>query len=193
MNIGVYRFAEFRRLAESFHGYAAPGLLVGGCMVDLAGRRLPAGVLFEAVVETSKCLPDAVQLLTPCSTGNRRMKICDLGRYALSLFDKHTGKGVRVSLDPAKMAAWPELSAWFFKEKPKREQDVRRLEAEIEAAGDSICKAESVIVQRRFLGHRHMGSIARCPLCGEAYPLEDGAVCRGCQGEAPYTVVRRED
>ena len=35
MNIGSYTFDEFRRLAENFHGYAAPGLLVGGYMVEL--------------------------------------------------------------------------------------------------------------------------------------------------------------
>jgi len=41
MNIGAYTFEEFRRLAENFHGYAAPGLLVGGYMVELAKRHLP--------------------------------------------------------------------------------------------------------------------------------------------------------
>ena len=156
MDIGAYTFKEFRSLAENFHGYAAPGLLVGGYMVELAKRHLPEGTLFEAVVESGKCLPDAVQLLTLCSIGNNWMKIHNLGRYAVSLFDKHTGEGVRVSLDPVKMAAYPELKGWFFKEKPKKDQDVAVLEAEIEAAGDSICKVEPISVKRRFLGHKHM-------------------------------------
>ena len=103
MHIGPYSFEEFKRLAENFHGYAAPGLLVGGYMVELAKRHLPEGTLFEAVVESRKCLPDAVQLLTLCSTGNNWMKIHNLGRYAVSLFDKHTGEGVRVSIDPARL------------------------------------------------------------------------------------------
>ena len=67
MNIGSYTFQEFKRLAENFHGYAAPGLLIGGYMVEMAKARIPEGTLFEAVVETRKCLPDAVQLLTLCS------------------------------------------------------------------------------------------------------------------------------
>jgi len=192
MDIGAYTFKEFRSLAENFHGYAAPGLLVGGYMVELAKRHLPEGTLFEAVVESGKCLPDAVQLLTLCSIGNNWMKIHNLGRYAVSLFDKHTGEGVRVSLDPVKMAAYPELKGWFFKEKPKKDQDVAVLEAEIEAAGDSICKVEPISVKRRFLGHKHMTRIVCCPVCGEAYPVEDGPVCRGCQGEAPYVLARRE-
>ncbi|MDE6735369.1 MAG: trehalose-binding protein [Desulfovibrio sp.] len=189
MDIGAYTFEEFRSLAENFHGYAAPGVLVGAYMVELAKRHLPEGTLFEAVAESAKCLPDAVQLLTACSTGNQRLKVFDLGRYAVTLFDKHTGEGVRVSLDPDRMAAWPELYAWFFKEKPKREQDSARLEAEIRAAADSICKVEKVRIQPRFLGRRHAEGIVRCPLCGEAYPREDGPICRGCQGEAPYETL----
>ncbi|MDE5878814.1 MAG: formylmethanofuran dehydrogenase subunit E family protein, partial [Desulfovibrio sp.] len=189
MNIGAYTFEEFRALAENFHGYAAPGVLVGAYMVELGKRLLPEGTLFEAVAESAKCLPDAVQLLTACSTGNQRLKIHNLGRYAVSLFDKHSGEGVRVSLDPEKMAAYPELTAWFFKQKPKREQDVARLEAEIRTAGDSICKTERVRIHPRFMGTRHADAIGRCPVCGEAYPLADGPICRGCQGEAPYDAL----
>ena len=54
MDIGAYSFKEFHQLAENFHGYAAPGLLVGGYMVELAKRHLPEGTLFEAVVESGK-------------------------------------------------------------------------------------------------------------------------------------------
>lgn len=186
MNIGSYTFEEFRQLAENFHGYAAPGLLVGGYMVEKAKSALPKGTLFEAVVESAKCLPDAVQLLTVCSTGNQRLKIHNLGRYAVSLFDKYTGVGVRVGLNPEKMAAYPELYAWFFKKKAKKEQDTKQLEREIRQAGDSICLLEQIVVQKRFIGQKHMAAIAVCPICKEAYPVEDGAICRGCQGEAPY-------
>lgn len=188
MNIGAYTFEEFRQLAANFHGYAAPGLLIGGYMVEKAKAALPEGVLFEAVVESRKCLPDAVQLLTLCSTGNQRLKIHNLGRYAVSLFDKYTGEGIRVSLDVEKMAAWPELEAWFLKKKAKKDQNTAKLEAEIRAAGDTICKLEPVRIKKRFIGAKHMSAIAICPVCGEAYPGEDGSICRGCQGEAPYDV-----
>ncbi|MBQ7606900.1 MAG: trehalose-binding protein [Desulfovibrionaceae bacterium] len=186
MDIGSYTFAEFRALAENFHGYAAPGLLIGAYMVEKGKRALPEGTLFEAIVETDKCLPDAVQLLTLCSTGNKRLKVFSLGRYALALFDKYSGEGVRVHLDAQKLNEWPEIAAWFFKKKPKAEQDSERLEREIESAGDSYCTIESIRVQPQYVGHTHMQHIVLCPVCGEAYPGEDGPVCRGCQGEAPY-------
>ena len=191
MNIGSYTFEEFKRLAENFHGYAAPGLLIGGYMVEMAKARIPEGTLFEAVVETRKCLPDAVQLLTLCSAGNNWMKVHNLGRYALSLFDKHTGEGVRVSVDPKKLEPYPEIRGWFLKEKARKDQDVDRLLKEIEAAGDAICKVEPVTMKHRFLGHMHMSEIAICPMCGEAYPKDDGTICRGCQGEAPYVTATR--
>jgi formylmethanofuran dehydrogenase subunit E len=33
-----------------------------------------------------------------------------------------------------------------------------------------------------------MGDIGICPQCREAYPADDGVLCRGCQGEAPFVV-----
>ncbi|WP_291329437.1 FmdE family protein [Desulfovibrio sp. UCD-KL4C] len=189
MNIESYTFQEFKNLAQNFHGYAAPGLLIGGYMVAMAKRHIPEGTLFEAVVETTKCLPDAVQLLTLCSTGNNWMKVTNLGRYALSIGDKYTGEGVRVSIDPLKLEVFPEIRDWFFKRKPKHEQDVVRLEQEIEQAGDTICKVEKVIIKPTFLGHKPMEDSGVCSVCGEAYPLCDGPICRGCQGQAPYVMA----
>ena len=190
MNIGPYTFQEFKNKAAEFHGYPAPGLLIGGYMVEMAKAALPQGILFEAVVESKKCLPDAVQLLTLCSIGNGWMKIVNLGRYAVSLFDKHTGVGVRVSVDLDKLKDWPQIRGWFLKLVPKKEQDTEELFREIEAAGDTILRMEAITVQPRLLGHAHMTRIEACPICREAYPVSDGAICRGCQGEAPYSDAR---
>lgn len=190
MHVGSYSFQEFKNKAAEFHGYPAPGLLIGGYMVEMAKAALPPNILFEAVVESKKCLPDAVQLLTLCSIGNGWMKIINLGRYAVSLFDKYTGEGVRVSVDLDKLKDWPEIEGWFLKLVPKKDQDTEKLFLEIETAGDTILRLEKVTVQKRLLGHSHMTRIEPCPVCREAYPVSDGAICRGCQGEAPYEHVR---
>ena len=183
MDIENYSFEEFKQLAARFHGYPAPGLLLGGYMVALAKRHLPEGTLFEAISETRKCLPDAVQLLSLCSMGNNWLKVRDLGRYAVTLYDKHTGKGFRVGISLDKLREWPEFYAWMMKLKPKKEQDEARLLAEIEEAGDSVCTLEAVTVDSALLGHKHSSGIAVCPLCGEGYPQDNGPICRGCQGE----------
>ena len=80
-------------------------------------------MLFDAVCETRNCLPDAVQLLTPCTIGNGWLKVVNVGRFALNLYDKYEGKGVRVFMDPVKVADWPEINTWYLKLKPKKEQD----------------------------------------------------------------------
>lgn len=189
MNIGPYTFAEFKQKAADFHGYPAPGLLLGGYMVEMARRDLPEGTLFEALVETRKCLPDAVQLLTLCSTGNNWMKVLNLGRYALSLYNKYTGVGFRAYVDTQKIRPYPEFRAWFLKLKPKKDQDTDQLLREIETAGETVCSIMPIRISSRFLGHAHSGGYTVCPRCNEAFPTSDGLICRGCQGETPYTTL----
>ena len=192
MNIGRYSFQEYCDLVQAFHGYPAPGVLIGGYMVTAAQQRLPEGILYDAVCETRSCLPDAIQLLTPCSVGNGWLRVLHFGRYALSLYDKYTGAGWRIFLDPEKLEAWPEIKTWFLKLKPKKEQDSPKLFQEIEAAGDSICGLEPIQMQPQYLVRRSTGKIAVCPQCREAYPAADGSLCRACQGESPYIGPVRE-
>ena len=130
--------------------------------------------------------PDAVQLLTPCTIGNGWLKVVNVGRFALALYDKYEGKGVRVFLDPVKVADWPEINSWYLKLKPKKEQDSGRLLEEIRNAGPEILGWQRVMIRPQFLGKRHRGRIVICPLCREAYPAQDGGICRACQGEPLY-------
>ena len=178
-------FDEFKERVREFHGFTAPGVLIGGFMVDLAWRRLPKETRFEAISETPKCLPDAVQLLTPCTIGNGWLTIVDTGRYALCFYDKESGRGVRVAVDAALLEAWPEIKSWFFKLTPKKEQDFEALMREIREAGASYCTVRPVTVTPRppkGEGRR----FALCPSCGESYPLSHGSRCLGCQGADPY-------
>lgn len=186
MNIGPHTFDEFVSIVEKFHGFAAPGVLIGGFMVDLALRNLPEGEFFDAVSETPKCLPDSIQLLTPNTIGNGWLKIVNFGRYALSLYEKYNGAGVRVFLDPKKLEKWPEINTWFFKLKPKKEQDSQVLQDQIRDAGFSIYSLHSVQLQPQFIITKSRGGFTVCPLCREAYPRADGGICRACQGESPY-------
>jgi formylmethanofuran dehydrogenase subunit E len=82
MKIGKYPLNDCIRLAESFHGNLSPGMLMGGIMVNAAFERIDHEKLHDAICETSSCLPDAIQLLTPCTIGNGRLHIVDLVRFA---------------------------------------------------------------------------------------------------------------
>ncbi|MFZ2089796.1 MAG: FmdE family protein [Desulfobaccales bacterium] len=186
MKIGPYTYEEFLALVASFHGTAAPGVVLGGIMVEAARGRLPEGVLFDAVAETRACLPDAVQLLTPCTIGNGWLKVLNLGRFALTLYDKYQGEGIRVYLDPARVKDFPEIESWYLKLKPKREQDKDLLMAQIREGGAHVLNWQRVALRPQFLGRKSRGGMIVCPLCREAYPAQDGGICRACQGEAPY-------
>ncbi|TIH12932.1 trehalose-binding protein [Marinifilum sp. JC120] len=185
-SIGPYTYDEFIEAARRFHGSPAPGLILGGYMMEEARRHLPEGAIFDAISETSWCLPDAVQMLTVCSTGNGWLRVKNLGVYALSLYDKYTGEGVRIRVDPEKLKDWPETESWFFKRRPKHEQDSVKLHAEIREAGAAFCSVEAVQIKQEAMIKRSKGGITTCPICGDAYPGSFGAICRGCQGESPY-------
>ncbi len=173
-------------MAKAFHGYLAPGLLIGGFMVDLAMKHLPEGEFFDAICETPVCLPDAVQILTPCTFGNGWLSVVPFGKFALAFYEKSSGRGVRVHLDAAKLKSWPEINDWFLKTKKKSEQNIERLLAQIKEAGHGILSVQNVWVNPEKVRRQKLGPVAICPLCHEAYPRNDGEMCRDCRGETPY-------
>ena len=186
MNILSYTHEEFAELVTRFHNYAAPGVVLAGYMVDLAIKQLPEQTTFDAISETKSCLPDAIQILTPCTFGNGWLKVFDLNLYALALYDKYSGEGVRVFLDSEKISEWNEIKTWLYKLKPKADQDAGLLNSQIKDAGSNICSYHSVKIKPDLLERKHKGKISDCPRCKEPYPIEDGEICRKCQGNTPY-------
>ncbi len=189
MNICTYSYEEYTHLVKSFHGTLAPGLLIGGFIVDLAMKHLPEGKFFDAVCETPVCLPDAVQILTPCTIGNGWLSIVNFGRFAVTLYEKYSGEGVRVYLDTKKLENWPEVRDWYLKKKKKNEQDADLLLTQIKEAGYNLLGVQKVRIDAEKVRRKKMGPVGVCPSCNEAYPLKDGDKCRNCQGETPYSNV----
>ena len=176
-----------------FHNYPAPGLLIGGYMTAEAMQHMPKGTLYEAISETSWCLPDAIQMLTPCTCGNGWMRIMDFGIYAMSLYDKFSGEGVRVFLDLDKIDQDSEIRTWYLKLKPKKDQDSSLLRHEIGTAGTDILSVQPIRIRKDLLGKRSKGTIAVCPVCKKAYPAIHGPICRSCAGESPYVATEGEE
>lgn len=191
-NILSYGFDEYVNMVRSFHGSDAPGVLIGGFMIDLAYQHLPEGGLYEVICETAKCLPDAAQLLTPCTLGNQRIRVIDVGRFALTFYEKRTGIGVRVYLDCSKLGIWPDIKGWYLKLTSKEDGNSAALLNQIRKAGADICTVEEVRVDMSTVKRQKGGSISICPLCGEAYRSTDGAICPACkEGILPYVSVNR--
>jgi len=191
--IGPYSFNEYVEIVKSFHGRPAPGVLIGGYMVQFAFIHCPEGELFDAICETRCELPDAVQLLTPCTLGNTWLQVIDLGRFALTLYEKHQGEGARAYVEPAKLDLWPEIRSWYFNRNPGIQPDADLLMDQIRNAGSTIFGIQKVVVKPQLVHRGRRGRIAMCPDCGEAYPAKDGKSCRGCRGESPYLLKNKKN
>lgn len=187
--IGKYTPQEYFDKVLAFHGHAAPGVLMGGYLVEASRSQLVEGCLFDVVVESKQCLPDAVQILTPCTIGNGWMRILDHDIYAVVLYDKYTGAGCRSWLDPAKMKNFPTTYEWFYKLKPKKEQDSKKLLAEILEHGGEMISSRLVQMHADFLVRKGKGSVATCPECGEAYDGTFGPKCPLCTNGRVYDFV----
>ncbi len=170
--IGSYSFEKYLKMIEDFHGRVAPGMVAGGFMIDLTRSGLSEGALFDAISETSSCLPDAIQILTPCTIGNGWLRVIETGRFAITLFEKYDGDGVRVCIDIDKLSGWPEVKSWFLKLIPKHKQDSNKLLAELKAAGRDINRVEPVIVAPSYLGKQKKKNILDLFRVINSKPLE---------------------
>ncbi|MHC1727844.1 MAG: FmdE family protein [Syntrophobacteraceae bacterium] len=179
---------EFLDTIEKFHGWKAPGLVIGGFMVDLAQELIGPGIEADSFVETTHCLPDAIQLFTPCTYGNGWMKVVDWDKFALSLYDKKSLEGVRVWLDLEKARLYPNIYNWYMRLVPKKSLPLDVLLADIIAAGRSIFSHTPVLITQLY-GKKKKGEIAVCSGCGEAYPIAQGEQCLACRGKG-YFVSR---
>ncbi len=177
--------AECLQMIMAFHGFQAPGLVLGMYMVDWAKALIGPEVEADAVVETRHCLPDAVQLFTPCTVGNGWLKIVDWDKYALTLYDRRQQKGYRVWFDLEKAKGFPRLYQWFMRQVPKNELPLEVLLPVILAAGRQVLSAQAVVMTDLCRRCKKAG-IAVCPDCGEAFAASQGRRCLNCRGEGYY-------
>ena len=169
---------------EEFHGYRSPGMLIGGVMIENGTTLLGSTPYLNVVCETVVCLPDAVQLLTPCTFGNGFLQVLDWGKFALTVYDRDRLVGVRVWLNSDGLKSYPLISDWFqrtgaIREKPPFED----LGAEVLAAGSDLIGSSWVRLPRSLKDKKPVPT-GFCPDCSESYPLRQGPTCLACQGHA---------
>lgn len=175
------RLGPYFEEGREFHSYLSPGLALGIIMVDLAKELLGPRSLIDAVVETKRCIPDAVQLMTACTYGNGWMRVKDWGKLALTLYDKEKLDGIRVSLDSEKIKKYPLIHKWYTRIEHVDKGEVTR---EIISAGRNILSWQRVtLMPYKRIKH---APTSFCPSCGEVYPASDGDLCVRCSGKDNY-------
>ena len=177
---------------EEFHGYRSPGLLLGGIMLDTALEELGPTPYLNVVTETVVCLPDAVQLLTPCTIGNGFLQILDWGKFALTGYDRISLSGVRIWLKTDGLAGSPLIRSWFERSADRSQKPpFDALATEFLAIGKKLLDHKPVRLNRTLKDTAHVPT-GQCPVCGESYRLSLGSACPACQNEA-YYVYREEN
>jgi formylmethanofuran dehydrogenase subunit E len=178
---GKIGLANYLEEVRRFHGGLAPGVVLGGFMVDWALEVMEPVEIVDAVVETRKCLPDAVQLLTKCSIGNGWLKILDWGKLALTLYDIEDFHGARVHVDIQKLDLFPLVKAWAMKEKDKKESPLEPLMEEMIHAGRDMLTCQQGIVGEIPDGLSAYDQPKICSGCGEAFRSGGKDMCQGCR------------
>lgn len=169
-----------------------PGIILGIRMSLVALQRLKITDLSQhrksliVIVETDRCLPDAVQLVTGCRLGNRTSKLRDLGKMAATFVDLLTGCAIRLaareSANEKAVKLFPTLGR------------MEALSLAYRTLGD-----EEMYTQERVrvnfapedLPGYHIPRL-RCAKCGEGVIFHrevrtaNGILCRACAGERYY-------
>ncbi len=184
---------NFRRCID-FHTFAAPGLLVGVYMVDYALELLdsPPGEKIYAVCETTKCLPDPLQVIAHCTTGNHRLRVLPIGKFAITVngpADAPHVNGFRIFVDGDKIEQYPTFALWYTKDPlfDPRTRGIDLIDEIIDAERDFLsCERVRVKVPQKW-----PWKSAVCSICGEMVPdnLLVGGACSDCRSQSYYEKV----
>jgi formylmethanofuran dehydrogenase subunit E len=191
--------SDFLALVENvyaFHTKRAPGIPIGVQMVLLARDKLGKAKL-GAVVETQVCLSDAIQFLTGCTIGNKYLILLDkIGKYALTLYDRKDGRGIRVwvdleKIDPEKM---PETRKFFTRTRDPivvtdmqaRKESGKIIVDEFMANGRDIFSWQQI--QMKNYAKPSIAAAKICKQCKESFLVQaqDDELCLVCRKVHDY-------
>ncbi|NLX90473.1 MAG: formylmethanofuran dehydrogenase [Firmicutes bacterium] len=96
-------FEEDLQSAIAYHGHVCSGVVLGVRMARLGLKKLgieEPHCYRDLIVylEVDRCLSDAVQTVSGCTLGKRRLKLLDYGKLAATFVDISTNKAVRLAV-----------------------------------------------------------------------------------------------
>ncbi len=196
--------------AQDLHGEFCPGIVLGTrmCMIAMEQLRMDTRKDNENLVvyvEIDRCLPDAIQAVTGCSLGNRRLKYSDYGKFIATFVDISSGRAVRVSALDDKLNSsqgfWTWLENIMISTKPgnltpqKEEIEFAAQLMEEIPLGDLLLMEEIHFEVPEndipgFIEH-----VAVCSVCGEhvmdwkEFNVDGRTICRSCTAKEVKFIV----
>lgn len=138
------------------------------------------------IVETDRCLPDAIELVTGCRLGNRTLKFKHWGKMAATFMDLRTKRAIRiVAKESANQKALEMFAALEREEALQRAYQV--------LPDEELFAQQWVQIELRpeeIPGYRAPRVI--CAECGEGVSFgrevsrEGRTLCRACAGECYF-------
>lgn len=161
-----------------FHGHLCPDLALGYRVSRYALERLTlalmSGALLRVIVENVTSAVDAIQYMTGCTLGNRRLLVRDWGKHVYT-FICGEGEALRLSLRPGALPENPEMA-----ELEKKIQDGQatlletaryqtlldqRIALILETPAESLFAARYLPIGWPL--DQNVATFARCEVCGE--------------------------
>ena len=203
------QFGDMLEKAKELHGHgsACIGLILGTRIAAEGLRRLgiedPSKVHNLIVyAEIDRCMIDAIQAVTGCTFGKRRLKYVDYGKFAATFIDVSDDKAVRVSLrNNAK-----ELARSFCEEQGLVERGIDLTqERETKLMAEAYSKmpdTDLLVVKKVHVQVPEMDLPGRpkrrviCHLCGEQVldgreiAKDNQILCKSCSEGAYYRILQ---
>jgi formylmethanofuran dehydrogenase subunit E len=196
---------DFYQTGLALHGHKCPampmGLRVGAAAMNALGVERAKDGQLVAEVEIGEehcatCFADGVQMVTGCTFGKGNIRRLYLGKWALVLVDKKSGRAVRVAARADAMAANKQTD--FFQKYRMKGVPASQVPAEVVeplvervmAAPQEKLLSVGEVFERALPERPHSFESFVCELCGEmvAEPygrlLGDKKVCIPCRREA---------
>jgi formylmethanofuran dehydrogenase subunit E len=166
-----------------FHGHLCPGLALGYRAAKAALRELgaerPQDEELVAIVENDSCAVDAIQFVTGCTFGKGNLVFRDYGKHVYSIFNRKTGRGVRVSEDFRGFEKDDRFS--LLKKREEAGEDVadeRRQYMMEKAAAILRADEKDILTMTAVSGpapeEAKIRSSVRCAQCGEKFMASRG-------------------
>lgn len=187
--------ASIVKTAVSLHGHLSPGIALGLRMSEISLQRInmkKGSKTLIAISETSRCLPDAIQVATGCTLGHSSIILVNYGKLALSVIDTTTKQGIRITLNENAKEHSTLLNKWMTRNGKLTKEEEQDLSKKVLEMSEEFFLVQKIHLGKLKLQPFESGKIAACSKCKETFPLELSVnkkeiICQSCSSGANYT------